>query len=139
MVSNGQTVSIEYTLKLADGTIADTNVGGEALSYVQGGDQILPGLERQLLGMEVGESKRVSLSAAEGYGEVDDALFQTVPASAVPEDARKAGTPLVAKSSSGQPRPVRVHEVQGDEIVLDFNHPLAGEALAFEIRILAVD
>lgn len=139
VVTDGQRVSIEYTLKLADGSVADTNVGGEPLSYTQGASQILPALESQLLGMKIGESKQVSLTAAQGYGEVDDALFQTVPASAVPEEARKVGAQLLAQSSTGQPRPVRVHEVAGEEIVIDLNHPLAGEALAFEVKILAIE
>lgn len=139
VVADGKSVSIEYTLKLSDGSVADTNVGGEALSYVQGAHQMLPALESELLGMKVGESKQVSLSAADGYGEVDESLFQTVPASAVPEDARKVGTELLAQSPSGQPRPVRVHEIKGEEIVMDLNHPLAGEALDFDVKILAIE
>jgi FKBP-type peptidyl-prolyl cis-trans isomerase 2 len=139
VVSDGNSVSIEYTLKLADGTVADTNVGGEALLYEQGATQLLPALENQLLGMKVGESKHVSLTAAEGYGEVDESLFQRVPTSEVPEDARKVGTELLAQPPSGQPRPVRVHEVNGEEIVMDLNHPLAGQSLDFDIKILAIE
>ncbi len=139
VVEDGHRISIEYTLKLPDGSVADTNVDGEALTYVQGQSQILPALESQLAGMKVGESKHVALSAAEGYGEVDPGLFQTVPASAVPEDARVVGTELLAQPESGPPRPVRVHEVKGDEIVMDLNHPLAGKALAFDIKILAIE
>ena len=138
VVSEGDRISIEYTLKLADGSTADTNVGGEALIYVQGQSQILPALEAELLGLEVGDTKQVSLSAAQGYGEVDQDLFQTVPASAVPEDARTVGTQLVAQTPSGQ-RLVRVHEVMGEEIVMDLNHPLAGQALEFDVKILAIE
>jgi FKBP-type peptidyl-prolyl cis-trans isomerase SlyD len=57
----------------------------------------------------------------------------------VPEDARKAGAQILAQSPSGQPRPVRVHEVKGEEIVMDLNHPLAGQALAFDIKILKIE
>ncbi len=139
MVSDGNRVSIEYTLKLDDGSTADTNVGGEALIYVHGESQILPALEGELLGLKVGDTKQVSLTAAQGYGEVDASLFQTVPTSAVPEGARTVGTELVAQSASGQPRAVRVHEVKGEEIVMDLNHPLAGQALHFDIKILAIE
>ena len=139
MVTDGARVSIEYTLKLDDGSVADSNVGGDALTYQQGASQILPALEKELLGMKVGDSKQVALTAAQGYGEVDSSLFQSAPASAIPEDARKAGTQLLADSGSGQPRPVRVHEVNGEEIVIDLNHPLAGQALAFDVKILAIE
>jgi FKBP-type peptidyl-prolyl cis-trans isomerase 2 len=139
VVTDGDRVSIEYTLTLADGTVADTNVGGEVLTYTQGESQILPALETQMLGMKVGESKQVSLTAAEGYGEVNEELYQTVPASAVPEDARTVGTELLAQTPSGEQRPVRVHEVKGEEIVMDLNHPLAGKALEFDIKILSID
>jgi FKBP-type peptidyl-prolyl cis-trans isomerase SlyD len=139
VVTDGHHISIEYTLKLADGTVADSNVGREAMTYVQGEHQILPALEEELLGMKVGETKQVSLTAAEGYGEIDESLFQTTPISAIPEDARQVGTVLVAQAPSGQQRPVRVHEVKGDEIVLDLNHPLAGQALNFDIKILSIE
>jgi len=138
-VTEGSKVSIEYTLKLDDGTVADTNVGGEAMTYTQGASQILPALESELAGLEVGDSKHVALSAVQGYGEVDDSLYETVPASAIPEDARKVGTQLLAQSPTGQQRPVRVHEVKGEEIVMDLNHPLAGQALAFDVKVLAIE
>jgi FKBP-type peptidyl-prolyl cis-trans isomerase SlyD len=139
VVAADKQVSIEYTLKLDDGTVADTNVGAEPLVYTQGASQILPGLENELLGLKVWDTKQVALTAANGYGEIDADLFQTVPASQIPEDARKAGTQLMAQSQEGQARPVRVHEVKGEEGVMDFNHPLAGKALNFDVKILAVD
>lgn len=138
MIADGSQVSIEYTVRLSDGTIADSNVGGEALTYEQGANQILPALEEQLREMSVGESRKISLTAAEGYGEHDPSLLHVVPASAVPEGARAAGTPLVVRSASGETRPARVYEVRGDEIVVDLNHPLAGQPLQFEVRILAI-
>ena len=103
VIASGSRVSVEYTLTLADGTVADTNVGGQALVYTQGQSQILPNLEKQLSGMKVGESKQVSLTAADGYGEVDQALFQAVPIASIPEDARSTGTQLVAQAPTGEP------------------------------------
>lgn len=139
VVVDGSRISIEYTLFLEDGTVADTNVGGAPLVYQQGGSQLLPALESQLAGLAVGDNKEVSLSAAEGYGEVDPKLFHVVPASDIPEDARTVGTALVAQSTGGQQQHVRVHELKGEEIVLDLNHPLAGQPLRFDIKILAIE
>lgn len=138
VVAEGSKVSIEYTLKLDDGSTADTNVGQEPLVYEQGKGQMLPALEKQLAGMKVNESRKVKLSPEEGYGEVNPAAFHTVPASQLPEEARKAGATLIAEDGSGQRQQVKVHEVKGDEVVMDMNHPLAGKTLHFDVKVLAI-
>jgi len=138
LIADGSKVSIEYTLKLDDGSTADTNVGGDPLVYEQGKGQILPALEKELAGLSVDDTKKVNLSAKDGYGEVDPAAIQRVPASAIPEEARKAGAQLVAQDPAGQQRPVRVQAVEGDQVVVDMNHPLAGKALHFDVKILAI-
>jgi FKBP-type peptidyl-prolyl cis-trans isomerase SlyD len=119
--------------------VADTNVGEEALIYEQGRSQILPALEIALLGLSAGDAKQVTLPPEQGYGAVDSELFQTIPASAVPEEARQVGVQLMAQSQAGQSRPVRVHEIKGEEIVIDFNHPLAGETLHFDVKVVAIE
>ncbi len=139
VVEAGRRVSIEYTLTTDDGKVADTNVGGEPLVYEQGKSEILPALEQALVGLEKGESTKVTLPPDQGYGIAKPELMQTVPAEKIPEDARKAGTTLMAQSQSGEQRPVRIHEVKGEEIVVDLNHPLAGKALHFEVRVLEVE
>lgn len=139
MIQDGRTISIEYTLKLDDGSTADTNVGEEPLVYQQGSAQILPALEQSLSGLEVGDTKQVTLSPEEGYGPVDSGAYETVNSDLIPEDARHAGAQLVAQSPDGGRRLVRVHEVKGDEIVLDLNHPLAGQTLHFDIRVLSIE
>jgi len=138
LIADGSKVSIEYTLKLDDGSTADSNVGGDPLVYEQGKGQILPALEKELAGLSVDDTKKVNLSAKDGYGEVDPAAIQRVPASAIPEEARKAGAQLVAQDPAGQQRPVRVQAVEGDQVVVDMNHPLAGKALHFDVKILAI-
>jgi FKBP-type peptidyl-prolyl cis-trans isomerase 2 len=137
VVADGSRVSIEYTLT-TDGKVADTNVGLEPLVYQQGKSEILPALEKALAGMKKGESKKVTLTPDEGYGVVQPELMQTVPAEKIPEGARQAGTMLMAEAQSGEQRPVRVHEVKGDEIVLDLNHPLAGKSLVFDVKVLEI-
>ena len=139
MVAAGSRVSIEYTLTLDNGSVADTNVGKAPLTFEHGASQVLAGLENGLLGLSAGDSKKVSLSAAEGYGEINPEAFQSVATSAIPEDSRVVGALLMAQNPNGQQRPVRVHEIKGEEIVLNLNHPLAGEALHFQVKVLAVD
>ncbi len=139
VVEDGRTVSIEYTLSLEDGTTADSNVGGEPLVYEQGKQQILPALEEALEGMHVDDTKQVTLTPEEGYGKVNPEAFQEVEAENIPEDAREPGTMLVARDSSGNERPVRVHSVEDETVVLDLNHPLAGKILNFDVKVLAIE
>jgi FKBP-type peptidyl-prolyl cis-trans isomerase 2 len=138
MVEDGKTISIEYTLKLDDGTTVDTNVGGDPLEFEQGASQILPALESALAGLAVDDTKQVTLSPEDGYGAVDPGAFRTVELDAVPEDAREVGTLLIAQDQDGNRRAVRVHEVSEESIVVDMNHPLAGQTLNFDVRILGV-
>jgi len=139
VIENGSRVSIEYTLSLDDGRQADSNVGGDPLVYQQGSNQILPAFEAQLEGMRVDESKKFTLTPAEGYGEVDPGLRQEVDTEILPEDGRHAGAQLVSEDPSGNRSLVRVCEVRGDRAVLDLNHPLAGENLHFDVKIVAID
>jgi len=139
VIEEGKQVSIEYTLTLADGTEVDTNVGGEPLVYTQGGGQILPALEEALAGMATEDTKQVSLSADDGYGAVDPELFREVDTELVPEEARQVGALLMAGGDEGPRHPVRVAEVKEEAIVLDFNHPLAGQALVFEVKVTGVE
>jgi FKBP-type peptidyl-prolyl cis-trans isomerase 2 len=138
MVQDGKQVGIEYTLTLDDGTQVDSNVGGEPLVFQQGAHQILPALEEALAGLKVGDTKEVALTAEQGYGPVREEGFQEVDAGMIPENARVEGTMLVADDGAGNKRPVRVHEIKGDKIVVDLNHPLAGKALTFAVRVMAI-
>ncbi len=139
VIESGSTVAIEYTLKIDDGTTVDSNVDGDPLTFTQGTGEILPALEEALLGAKVGDTKQVQLTADQGYGPVNPAAFQEVDMDKLPEDARTAGTMLMAAGPDGQQHPVRVHEVKEDTLILDFNHPLAGQALSFDIKILSVE
>jgi FKBP-type peptidyl-prolyl cis-trans isomerase 2 len=139
VIKDGVSVSIEYTLKLDDGSVVDTNVGQQPLAYQQGESQILPALEGELAGLGVGDEKKVTLSPEQGYGPVDPEAYQEVPLEVIPEDAREVGTQLVSTDGAGNRRVVRVHEVREQEVVLNLNHPLAGETLHFDIRVIGVD
>lgn len=137
-VSNGKQVSLEYTLKLDDNTVLESNVGKEPLTYTQGAHEIVPGLEKAMEGMAIGDTKHVEVKPADGYGEIDPKAFQEVKKSEIPEKAWKVGTQLEAKSPDGQSMYPRVAEVKRDTIVLDFNHPLAGKMLFFDIKVVDI-
>ena len=136
VIEDGSIVSIEYKLTLDDGTEVDTNVGKEPLVYTQGEGQIIAGLEKEMIGLALGDTKTVKVSAEDGYGEVKPEALREVESDQVPEDARKQGALLMAE---GHGAPIRVHEVREDKIVLDFNHPLAGQALNFDVKVVSVE
>jgi FKBP-type peptidyl-prolyl cis-trans isomerase 2 len=135
VIETGKTVAFDYTLSLGDGSVVQQSPEGAPLEYVHGEQEILPALEDALTGLAVGEEKSVTLSPEQGYGPVNEAAFQEVPIEQVPEDARRVGAELSAPGYEG---PIRVHEVGDQTIVLDFNHPLAGETLTFAIRVVSI-
>lgn len=138
-IDAGSRVSIEYTLTLDDGSTADSNVGQEPLVYTQGEEQILPALEEALAGLKAGDTKKVTLSPEQGYGVVRPDLEREVEAKRIPEDGRHAGATLMSRGPQGQAMVVRVKEVKGETVVLDLNHPLAGQTLHFDVKIVAVE
>ena len=138
VIKDGSIVSLEYTLTGDDGKVIDTNKGKEPLRYVDGRDQIIPGLEKALEGLAAGAEKKVTVKPEDGYGEVDPKNFQEVPKETVPADSRKVGATLVAQTPEGQQFPVRVHEIKETTVVMDMNHPLAGKTLFFEVKVLDV-
>lgn len=136
MIEAGKTVGLEYTLSLEDGSVVQSNTGGEPLEYVHGEQQILPALEEELTGLAVNDEKTVELSAEKAYGEIDPEAFQEVDIDKIPEAARKVGAELRAEGYNGS---IRVAEVKESIAVLDFNHPLAGEDLVFNIKVLSIE
>jgi FKBP-type peptidyl-prolyl cis-trans isomerase 2 len=137
VIEDGKTVAFEYSLSLDDGTLIESNVGAdEPVKYVHGGGQILPALEAALIGMAEDERKTVKLEPEDAYGVVDPRAYQEIPRDSIPEELLEVGTPLQARGHDG---PIRVHEIHDDRVVLDFNHPLAGEALNFDIRIVSIE
>lgn len=139
-IKDGVVVSLDYTLRLDDGEIIDSSEGNEPLEYLHGYGQIIPGLEKALTGLTVGESKKVVVPAAEAYGEVDMEAFEIVPRSMFPDDLElEEGLALSLRDAeTNQPFDASVAEVRENEVMLDFNHPLAGETLHFEVRIPAL-
>jgi len=138
-VASGKKISIEYTLELDDGSEAESNVGGEPLVYEQGANQIPPALENALAGLAVNDTKKVTLSPKEGYGEIDPKAVREVPLEEIPEAARKVDAVLIGVDAEGNQRPVRVQKVEADKATLDLNHPLAGRTLTFDVKVLKIE
>jgi FKBP-type peptidyl-prolyl cis-trans isomerase 2 len=138
-VASGRKVSIEYTLVLDDGTKADSNIGGEPLVYEQGANQILPALETALAGLSVNDTKKITLSPKDGYGDIDPKAVKEVPIEEIPEAARKVDAVLIGVDAEGNQRPVRVQKVGEKVATLDLNHPLAGRTLTFDVKVLKIE
>ena len=137
-IKDGSVVSLEYTLSDEKGQVMDTNKDKQPMVFTQGGHQIIPGLERELTGMKVGDTKKVQVKPEDAYGPVNPGAFQEVPKDKLPPEALKVGTILTAQGPQGQPIPVRVHEIKESTVIVDFNHPMAGKTLFFDIKILGV-
>lgn len=137
-VTDGQVVSMQYTLRV-DGKVVDSSEGGDPLEYLHGAANIIPGLEREMEGMTLGESKTVILSAAEGYGEVNEDAFLEVPRSEFPKDMPlKPGLEMELTGPEGQAMYARVESMEGENVTLNFNHPLAGKELHFDVKVVGL-
>jgi FKBP-type peptidyl-prolyl cis-trans isomerase SlyD len=135
-VQNNKVVSMEYTLHV-DNEEIDSSKDQDPLQFLVGHGNIISGLEREMIGMKVGESKDVVIAPADGYGEYDENAFMDVPRGAFPTDMPvEEGAELTVRDDAGQARYARIDAVDGDTITLNFNHPLAGDELHFNIKVV---
>jgi peptidylprolyl isomerase len=133
----GDTVRIHYTGHLEDGTVFDTSEGRDPLEFVLGSGQVIPGFDRAVDGMEEGEEKTVTVPAADAYGPRRDELIVSVARSNLPADVDpEVGQRLQMSSPDGQTFQATVANTSEEAIVLDANHPLAGQDLTFEIQLV---
>lgn len=131
-------VSIDYTLKNDEGTIIDQSQPGQPMDYLHGHRNIIPGLENALLGKSAGESVEVRVEPAEGYGEFNPTLEQVVPRERFQGvENLEVGMQFQASTEQG-PVAVRIKKVEGDDVTVDGNHPLAGQHLNFSVTVQAV-
>lgn len=131
-------VTFHYTLRDLRGEILDASIGGEPISFLEGAGQIVEGLEEGLRGLTAGTQAKIGVPAAKGYGERDEGQVQRVLKALLPiEGEVKPGDQFRAGSDAYAPI-VTVRGVEGDELLLDANHPLAGVDLEFEVEVVAV-
>lgn len=137
-IADKTVVSIHYTLTNADGETLDSSVGQDPLVYLHGSNNIIAGLEAALLGKTAGDTLQVSVEPGDGYGELRDELVQEVDRSAFQGvDEIDVGMQFMAQTPWGE-QPVTVVKVQGDNITLDGNHPLAGQVLNFDVEVVEI-
>lgn len=139
MIKNGQKISLEYTVFLEDGTQVDSNVGEDPLIFVLGSHQVFPVLEQELLGLKVGDTKQITLKPEDAYGLVVKEAFREVGLETLPDQFRHEGAVLGIQDPSGGVYPIRVHQIKDQKAVLDFNHPLAGRTLRFDVKVIAAN
>lgn len=136
-VSDDVVVSLDYTLRLDDGEVVDSSEGEEPLQFIQGHGEIVPGLEQALYGMAVGEEKELVVRPEDGYGELDPDAYQTIPRDAFPQELElEPGLGLELEDEEGETMLAFVAEIRPDNVLLDFNHPLAGETLYFKVKVV---
>ncbi len=137
-VADNMAVSIHYTLTNSAGEQLDSSIGSDALVYLHGSGNIIPGLEKALQGKSVGDKFQVSIAPEDGYGEYFQEMVQAIPRKMFEGvDNVEVGMQFHADVSSG-PGIVTVIKVEGDEVTIDGNHPLAGESLNFDVEVTDV-
>jgi FKBP-type peptidyl-prolyl cis-trans isomerase SlyD len=131
-------VAIDYKLTIDDGIVVDASEKGQPLWYLHGAGNIIPGLEKQLEGLSVGDKKKVVVPPEEGYGTFDAARIHAVPKAQFPQGNYTVGEHIIATAPDGTEVPARITATDAKTITLDFNHELAGKTLTFDITVAEV-
>lgn len=139
-VEEGKTVSVHYTGTLDSGDVFDSSREREPLEFTVGEGQVIPGFDRAVQGLGVGESRQVRLEPDEAYGQAREDLVVEVPRSQFPPQGDPSvGQQVQVQIAPGQNRVARIADVGPEAITLDLNHPLAGQALTFEVEVVRID
>ena len=138
-VANNKMVSMDYKGTLTDGTIFSESPAGKPLEFLEGAGTLLPVLEKGMLSMKVGDKRTITVKAADAYGERSEAALQEVPRDQFPKDAKlEVGQQFQVSASSGQVAVVKITAVSAKTVTVDFNHPLAGKDLTFEVTVVKI-
>lgn len=142
-IKKGDKIKVDYTGTLEDGKVFDTTQHKDhahPLEFEVGSGQLIKGFDEAVVGMKVGEEKEINLEPKDAYGDADPARVQKIPRDKLPKEPKpKEGMVLVMKTPDGNQFPVKIAAVEGDEVSLDMNHPLAGKKLTFKIKIVEVN
>ena len=133
MIQNGDTIKVNYKGTLEDGTVFDQSK--EPLQFTVGSGQLIKGFDTAVIGMKKAEKKTITLKPEEAYGQPNDQYKKTFPNQGLPEGA-KEGAMIALNGPQGQPIPGKIIKLDEKEVTIDFNHPLAGKTLTFEIEIV---
>jgi FKBP-type peptidyl-prolyl cis-trans isomerase 2 len=134
----GSRVKVHYRGTLEDGSEFDSNLAGEPLEFRIGEGQVIDGFERNVMGMAAGEEKTFTLPPREAYGEHDASLLMKTPKASLPADGLFEGIGVRIKLQDGRTADGYVTRIEDESVTLDFNHPLAGKALTFAIKVVDV-
>lgn len=135
----GDTVKVHYTGKLDDGTVFDTSDNRDPLEFVVGEGQVIPGFEESVVGMKVDETKSTRIPVEEAYGPRREDLVLVIEQGQFPPDiAPQVGQQLRLRQANNESVTVVVTDVSDESVTLDANHPLAGEALTFEVKLVEI-
>ena len=138
-VKYGRVILLDYMVRIGTGRVVESSTGKSPIEYLHGAGQILPALERALEGLREGEQAAFSIGAEDAYGQRKDDNVVSLPRSLFPTDVKlEKGVCLYARASGGQSYPITVMEVKSDMVLVDLNHPLAGERLFFEVNVRGV-
>ncbi len=138
-VKENNTIKVNYTGKLSNGQIFDTSKGKEPIEFVLGQGRLIPGFEKGLIDMKLNEKKTIEIAKDQAYGDVNDNLIKEVNKTELPQDMEpKVGMGLVSKSPDGKEINLMVVEVKDESIVIDGNHPLAGQDLIFDVEVVEI-
>ena len=135
----GDTVKVHYHGKLTNGETFDSSKGREPLEFEVGGGMVIKGFDEGVMGMEVGEKKTINIPVDEAYGPRSEEMIIEFPKERFPAELQiEEGTPVMMSNEAGQDFPVLVAEIKEDSVMLDANHPLAGEELVFDLELVEI-
>jgi FKBP-type peptidyl-prolyl cis-trans isomerase 2 len=139
VIKEGDVACVHYTGKLDSGEVFDSSKDRNPLEFVVGSGQLIKGFDTAVIGMKIGDKKTAEMEPAEAYGERDEQRIQKVPREQLPKEPEpKEGMMLTIKTPTGQMFPAKIDKVETDVVMIDFNHPLAGKKLNFEIEVVDI-
>ena len=135
--TSGDSVRVHYTVTLDNGTEIDSSAKGEPVKLTIGNEQFFPGVESALMGMAEGDKKKVTLEPENAFGAHNPELIQNIERELIPPEVKlEIGIVLDMKNENGEVAPVKVVEISDEDVTIDTNHPLVGEALTFELTLV---
>lgn len=136
---NGDTVQIHYTGKLDDGTVFDSSSGREPLTFTLGAGEVIPGFEMAVVGMSIGDAKTERIEADQAYGGHMEEMILVVPRDNMPEEMNpEIGMVVGLPTDEGDHMPAQIVDISEATITIDANHPLAGQALTFDLELVSI-